>query len=365
MVSVQLNSMNGVAFDAVIIAANDASGAPGGASYLLVDISPATTSASLLVSLPPGQSASASFAASANSQAPANYVSAELSTPPTGPAVQAGVQIPAQSQVSSQQLIMASPPRPNAGGGPILGQPTVSLGNVGSSMRVSAQAVVNTMTVRLTTTNQLPFNTVIVTTGDLVGSTPQASSYYRLQLVEPTTSAAIVLNVTGSTFPAQFAVAMNADAPSNYVSAALAAPSVGSIFSGGLSATPAQSFGGASCQYTQQFTNVAVSVVINGGTVTQSEVTATGLESVLAGCSATAIPPNQHRYVMQASSILLNGTNIKVTYTQTAGQPAVSLTLEGTISGNVISGKLIFRRTDNASLPWTLAPDVTLTRQGG
>ena len=83
---------------------------------------------------------------------------------------------------------------------------------------------------------------------------------------------------------------------------------------------------------------------------------------MLAGCSATPIPSNAHRFVMLASSILLNGTNLKVTYTQTSGQPAVSLTLEGTISGNVINGSLIFRRTDNPSLPWTLVVPVTLTK---
>ena len=215
------------------------------------------------------------------------------------------------------------------------------------------------MTVRLATTNQVPFNTIIVTTGNLVGDTPEAASYYLLRLPAPTTSATLTLDVSTTSFLAQFAVTMNADQPSNYVAAVLASASG---FSGSLAATSVQPFGTATCQYTQQFTSVAASVAISQNTVTQSEVTATGVESVLAGCSATPIPSNQHRYVLLASSILLNGTSLKVTYTQTSGQPAVSLTLEGTISGNVINGTLIFRRTDNASLPWTLAVPLTLNK---
>jgi hypothetical protein len=220
------------------------------------------------------------------------------------------------------------------------------------------------VTVRLTSTNLLPFNAVIVTTGTLVGDTPQASSYYLLRLPAPTTSVELSLNVTASApFLGQFAVAMNSDQVSNYVSAFLDPNSVGSgTYAGFVSATPTVSFGSASCQYTQQFLNVAISIAISGGTVTQSDVAATGVERVLAGCSATPIPPSAHRYVLQASSILLNGTSIKVTYNQTSGQPAVSLSFEGTISGNAITGTLLFRRTDNSSLQWTVTGPVTLNR---
>ena len=245
-----------------------------------------------------------------------------------------------------------------------LGAPTITLGSLASTTtRAAQQAAATTMTVRLATTNQVPFNTIIVTTGNIVGDTPEASSLYLLRLAGPTTSAALVLDVSATSFTTQFAVAMNADQPSNYVAAVLApAPAGGSVYSGSLAATPLQPFGTASCQYTQQFTGIAASVAISQNTVTQSEVTATAVENVLAGCSATPIPPNQHRYVLLASSILLNGTNLKVTYTQASGQPAVSLTLEGTISGNAINGSLIFRRTDNPSLTWTLVVPVTLTK---
>ena len=205
-VALQLNSANNVPFDGVIIATS-ASGGAGGASYIDVDITPATTSASLLVNVPPGTIFAAQLALTANSQVPANYVpltlavppactysvsgptsalssaggtfdvgvataagcawtAASLSTsfisvvdgsgtgagtarfslspnastsprsgtvqvagqdvtinqvaaaPPSGPAVENGIQIPTQSQVISQQLILTRPPspRPNSGG---------------------------------------------------------------------------------------------------------------------------------------------------------------------------------------------------------------------------------------------------------
>ena len=227
--SVQINAVNGVAFDSVIIAANDPlSGGPAGASYIQVDFTPATTSASLLLNLPPSPSVHGAICASANSQVPVNYadghaapagadvhvfrqrtcvtalergrhvrrgrqhlrelfldgvvtvdivhfgrerighgagtarfsLAANASTatrsgtvrvadqdvavtqgaapPPSGPAVQDGIQIPAQSQVISQQLIQTRPPspRPNAGGCstcPVLGQPSVTLGSPAST----------------------------------------------------------------------------------------------------------------------------------------------------------------------------------------------------------------------------------------
>ena len=122
------------------------------------------------------------------------------------------------------------------------------------------------MTVRLATTNQVPFNTVIVTTGNLVGDTPEASSYYLLRLAAPTTSATVVLDVSATSFLTQFAVAMNSDQPSNYVAAVLTPGSAGSpAYTGSLAATPTVTFGSAPCQHTQQFTNVALAVAISAG----------------------------------------------------------------------------------------------------
>jgi hypothetical protein len=71
-----------------------------------------------------------------------------------------------------------------------------------------------------------------------------------------------------------------------------------------------------------------------------------------------------HRFVMQASAILLNGTSIKITYSQVTGVPGVTATFDGTISGNVMTGSILFRRTDDPTLPWTITAPVTLNRPG-
>jgi hypothetical protein len=375
-VSIQVNSANGVAFDSLIIAANDPlTNAPGGASYIQIDFNPAVTSASLLVAAPPGFNAH--IAGIANSQLPAIYQPVTITPPappPSGPAVQNLLNIPAQAQVIGQQLIQSSPlaPRPNPGGCacPILGPATVTAGSpaLTATRQVSQalQTTAGTVTVHLATTNAIPFNRVIVTAGDLVGATPQASSYFLVQLAAPTTSMSLVLEMSAaSTFTAQFAVTTNSEPPSNYVAAVLTpAPAGPPIFAGTVAATPTVTFGSSPCQYTQQFTNIAVAIAITQSTVSQSEITATGIETVLAGCATPATPQNAHRFVLQASAILLNGTSIKITYSQPSGQPGVALTFDGRISGNVITGNLLFRRADNPSLPWTITAPITLNKTG-
>jgi hypothetical protein len=226
-VQVQLNAINGQPFNTVIIASDDSS------SYLVVDLTPATTSASLSISVPPNLPVLAQFAAAMDGALPGNYIDVTLQSapppPPPGPAIQDLVRVRTQPLVASQQLINAPPPspRPNASGCvgcPLLGPALVTPGGLAATaVRNVASAIegpTNTVTVRLATTNGVPFNMIIVTAGNLVGGTPQAPSYMAIQLASPTASMSLELDVAaGTTFTAHFAVTTNSEPPSNYVPA--------------------------------------------------------------------------------------------------------------------------------------------------
>ena len=135
---------------------------------------------------------------------------------PTTPTIENRVDVPTQTEVSNQTSIPTSPPqtRPNAGACtscPILGTPAVGAGGSPSIVLV-----------QLTSANGVPFNTVILTTGDLrrrharrgLVLHDRVVGVHHVGIADTDRSA-------GQAFTAQFAVAANSELPVNYVPASL------------------------------------------------------------------------------------------------------------------------------------------------
>jgi hypothetical protein len=156
----------------------------------------------------------------------------------TTPPIESQVQVPPQPEVIGQQTISTpAPPTkpPDAEEGPIVGTVGVAAGPV-----INGQQSINA---QITSTNAIPFNTVIVAGGASPGASP---SHLVISLASLRTSVSLTLtSLVGQPFTAQFAVTRNSELPLNYVAATVTTTPPPCSYALAGPATPLASGGGA------------------------------------------------------------------------------------------------------------------------